>query len=155
LKSETYQVLDRFYLEFIRDLNENGEYYSSIIEAAERGDVSAKYVLEKLRLKVLILKIAERNKSLAKYVYLKASSCLTDERINPADYLPKRGKKPNQYVAPVKYIMDRLKCSRRMALAYQQAMLTERKIDEILNMVAELLISREKTQPKRVDEEAP
>ena len=79
--------------------------------------------------------LAKRNRSLARYIYLKAYALGALEypemlqKDNVLDYQPKRGKKQER-TFPIKIVQEALKCSHRQASIYHLAgWLSEEVID--------------------------
>lgn len=125
-------VLDKLRGKLYIDIAENGAYYASIKE----NDALGQYVLGRVRLLVLIDKLARRSKPLARLVYLQNAPLIDRTLINGSTgltpYLPKRGKKRKGDL-PIKYIIKTMGCSRRTAQIYSLAMRGSAMADELLN----------------------
>jgi len=133
---KTNTVFNLFLLDHIKDIQENVNYYATISEHSEEYD---RYKLKALKLKSQIVKVGLRNSTLARYLLLKASYQVrgfgnSEDVQNFNSFKAKRGRKTNEYSLPIRYIMKVLKCSRRMAIVYSQALVAERMIDEAFNL---------------------
>ena len=155
---KTNTVFNLFLLDHIKDIQENVNYYATISEDSKEDYDRLK--LQELKLKSQIVKVGLRNCTLAKYLMLKASYqttvCGTSEDMkNFNSFKAKRGRKTNEYTLPIRYIMKFLKCSRRMAIVYSQALVAETMIEEAFKIGYGIAVMRlaEKKEPNSTDSE--
>ena len=151
---KTNTVVPSFLLDFVKDIKENVNYYATISEDSEEYD---RYKLKALKLKSQIVKVGLRNSTLARYLLLKASYQVrgfgnSEDVQNFNSFKAKRGRKTNEYSLPIRYIMKVLKCSRRMAIVYSQALVAERMIDEAFNLGYRIAVMR-LAEKKEVEQE--
>ena len=150
---KTNTVFNLFLLDHIKDIQENVNYYATISEDSEEYD---RYKLKALKLKSQIVKVGLRNSTLARYLLLKASYQIrgfgnSEDVRNFNSFKAKRGRKTNEYSLPIRYIMKVLKCSRRMAIVYSQALVAERMIDEAFNLGYRIAVMKSVEREKEGD----
>ena len=151
---KTNSVVPSFLLDFVKDIKENVNYYATISEDSKEDYDRLK--LQELKLKSQIVKVGLRNSTLARYLLLKASYQIrgfgnSEDVRNFNSFKAKRGRKTNEYSLPIRYIMKVLKCSRRMAIVYSQALVAERMIDEAFNLGYRIAVMKSVEREKEGD----